>query len=104
MSGYHKRDFETFPVHTLKRVDRPTTIIHDDQVQRVDERESGFNKAVRGDYGPVLQKERARFVPKHPISGALSWMTPHLKCVVDGFGCSAKGPLSGGSCSLIPPF
>jgi len=51
MSGYHKREFETFPVHKLKRVQRPTTLILDDKVQRVDERESGFNKAVRGDYG-----------------------------------------------------
>jgi len=38
MSGYHKRDFESFPVHTLKRVDHPTTKILDDQVKRVDER------------------------------------------------------------------
>ena len=35
MSGYHKRNPEPFPVHTLKRVDRPTTIIDDDKVQRV---------------------------------------------------------------------
>ena len=32
MSGYHKRDVEPFPVHTLKRVDRPTTKILEDQV------------------------------------------------------------------------
>ena len=42
MSGYHKRDVGFFPVHKLKRVDHPTTKIFDDQVQRVDERESGF--------------------------------------------------------------
>ena len=47
MSGYHKRVFEPFPVHTLKRVDRPTTLIMDDKVQRVDERESGFSKLPR---------------------------------------------------------
>ena len=84
MSGYHKRDFEPFPVHTLKRIERPTTKIFDEHVQRVGEREGGFNKASRGDYGPVLQRERARFVPKHPISGALPWMTAYLKDVVDG--------------------
>ncbi len=103
MSGYHKRDFEPFPVHTLKRVERPTTKILDDQAKRVDERESGFNKAVRGDYGPVLQRERARFVPKQPISGALSWMTAHLRDVVDGRSKTESSP-SGGSCSLIPPY
>ncbi|MDP2973199.1 MAG: reductive dehalogenase [Deltaproteobacteria bacterium] len=93
MSGYHQRDFEPFPMHKLKRVGRPTTKILDDQVKRVDERESGFNKAVRGDYGPVLQRERQRFVTKHPISGALSWMTAHLKGVVDGLVAAQKAPL-----------
>ena len=34
MSGYHKRDFENFPMHKIKRVDRPTTIIHDNEVKR----------------------------------------------------------------------
>ena len=93
MSGYHQRDYEPFPAHTLKRVDRPTTRILDDQVKRVDERESGFNKALRGDYGPHLQKERARFVPKHPTSGALSWMTAYLRDVVDGIVAAQKAPI-----------
>jgi hypothetical protein len=56
MSGYHKRNTEPFPVNKLKRVDRPTTIIEDDKVQRVKQSDSGFNKAARGDYGPTLQK------------------------------------------------
>ncbi len=94
MSGYHKRrNVDPFPVHTLKRVDRPTTLIFDDQVKRVDERESGFNKAVRGDYGTFLQRERQRFVSKHPLSGALSWMTAHLREVVDGIIAKQKAPL-----------
>ena len=84
MSGYHERNWQTFPMDTIKRVDRPTTTIIDDQVKRVDERESGFCKAARGDYGPRMQKERMRFVPKHPVSGALMWMTVHMKDVVDG--------------------
>ena len=70
MSGYHKRDWETFPMHKVKRVDRPTTLIKDNEVQRVREREAGFCKASAGDYGPVLQQEFRRFVPKHPLSGA----------------------------------
>ncbi len=93
MSGYHKRNLEPFPVHSLKRVDRPTTLIQDDKVQRVDERESGFNKAARGDYGDKLKQERLRFVPKHPVSGALAWMTIHLKDVVDGLVASQKAPI-----------
>jgi 3-chloro-4-hydroxyphenylacetate reductive dehalogenase len=84
MRGYEQRNPDPFPVHHLKRVDRPTTVILDDKVQRVDERESGFNKAARGDYGPVLKRERKRFVGKHPLSGALAQMQIFLKDIVDG--------------------
>jgi hypothetical protein len=68
----------------LKRVERPATKILDDQVRRVDERESGFNKAVRGDYGEVLKTERGRFVLKHPFSVALMQMQITLREIVDG--------------------
>jgi 3-chloro-4-hydroxyphenylacetate reductive dehalogenase len=93
MSGYHKRGIEPFPVHKLKRVDRPTTRILDDQVKRVDERESGFNKAARGDYGEVLKRERPRFVMKHPLSGALGQMQLFLKEIVDGIAAKQKAPI-----------
>lgn len=93
MSGYHKRAFEPFPMQTLKRVKRPTTKILDDQVKRVDEREHGFNKALRGDYGPRLQKERPRFVPKHPSSAALSQMAVHLRDIVDGIVANQEAPI-----------
>ncbi len=63
MSGYHERNWETFPMHTLKRVDTPTTKIHESQIKRVREREAGFLKAAAGDYGQRLQKEFRRFVP-----------------------------------------
>ncbi len=33
MSGYHERNWQTFPMDTIKRVDRPTTTIIDDQVK-----------------------------------------------------------------------
>jgi reductive dehalogenase len=65
----------------------------DDKVQRVDERESGFNKAVRGDYGEKLKRERQRFVLKHPLSGALAQMQVYLKDIVDGLAAKNKAPL-----------
>ena len=34
---------DPYPVEILKRVDRPTTIIHDDKVPQQDEREGGFS-------------------------------------------------------------
>ncbi len=84
---------DPFPVHVLRRVDRPTTAIQDTAVNRVDERESGFNRARRGDFGPKLKREMMRFVPKHPVSGALGRMTAALADVVDGDVLGAKAPL-----------
>jgi reductive dehalogenase len=93
MRGYEKRNPDPFPIHRLKRVDRPTTLIMDDKVQRVDERESGFNKAVRGDYGEKLKTERQRFVLKHPLSGALAQMQVYLRDIVDGLAAKQRAPL-----------
>jgi 3-chloro-4-hydroxyphenylacetate reductive dehalogenase len=95
----HRRDrgkighADPYPVHTLKRVDRPTTLILDDQVERVDERESGFMRAGRGDFGPRLKKEYYHFVQKHPLSNALVNMGFHLRKVVDGETASKVAPL-----------
>lgn len=93
MSGYHKRDWETFPMHTLKRVDRPTTLINEEKVQRVRERDAGFCKATAGDYGSMLQREFRRFVPKHPLSGALSLMRYAMKPLIDGIAASQRAPI-----------
>jgi reductive dehalogenase len=93
MSGYHRRNWETFPMHKIKRVDRPTTLIKDDEVQRVREREAGFCKAAAGDYGPVLQREVRRFVPKHPLSGAVSWMRNAMGSLIDGMVAAQKAPI-----------
>jgi len=93
MSGYLKRDWETFPMEKLKRVARPTTLINEDIIQRVREREAGFCKAAAGDYGPKLQKEFKRFVPKHPLSGALSWMRNNMRPFVDGVVAAQEAPI-----------
>ncbi len=93
MSGYHRRDWETFPMHKIKRVDRPTTRIHEDKIQRIDEREHGFNRAFRGDFGEFAQKQRMRFARKHPLSGALVAMQAKLREVVDGVAADGKAPI-----------
>jgi hypothetical protein len=93
MSGYHKRDWETFPMHKIKRVNRPTTQIYESKIQKVDEREHGFNRAFRGDFGPLIQKERMRFSRKHPFSGALVAMQAKLREVVDGIVAAEKAPI-----------
>ncbi len=93
MSGYHERNWEPFPMDTIKRVERPTTVIYDDQIKQVDERESGFNRAFRGDFGERLSKEVRRFVQKQPVSGALLWMTSNMVNMVDGLVAVQKAPL-----------
>ena len=82
-----------FPCTSSKGWIRPTSRILDDQVQRVDERESGFNRARRGDFGPRLKEEVGRFVGKHPVSGALSQMAAALAGVVDGKVNPSRAPL-----------
>ena len=62
---------DPFPIHRLERVERPTTWIEDAAVRRVDEREGGFARAGRGDFGPVIQNEYFRFQEKYPLSEAL---------------------------------
>ena len=94
MGGYLKREWETFPVDALKRADKPTTLIQENEVQRVRERQAGFCKAVAGDYGPKLQKEFRRFVPKHPVSGALAWMRNNMRPFVDGMAAAQKAPIA----------
>lgn len=93
MAGYTDRNFEPFPMHKIKRVERPTTKIVEDEVQRVDERESGFNRARRGDFGPYIKEQVARFVAKHPLSAALLQMQVFLKDIVDGMVAVNKAPI-----------
>ena len=80
-------------MHKIKKVDQPTTLIHDDQIQRVDERESGFSRAGRGDFGRRLKKEYLRFSLKHPLSNALAQMGFKLRDSVDGAIAQQKAPL-----------
>ncbi|MBW2064886.1 MAG: reductive dehalogenase [Deltaproteobacteria bacterium] len=92
MRSFNTGRLDPYPVHVLKRVDRPTTLINDNEVQRVDERESGFNRARRGDFGPYLQKEVDRFVGKYPLSAVLAEMTRNLADLVDGVVAAQKAP------------
>ena len=50
--AFNGRRLDPYPVEILKRVDRPTTLIKEAEVERVDERENGFDRAQRGDFGP----------------------------------------------------
>ena len=61
----------SYPMETVKRVARPTTLIIDDEVPRVPKRAAFFQRALHGDLGEKAKKERARFAFKTPLSFAL---------------------------------
>ncbi len=68
-----------YPMETIKRVDRPTTLILRDEIKRVPKRAEFFNRALAGDLGERPQRERSRFAVKHP----LAWgMTPLIRNLV----------------------
>ncbi|MDF1552924.1 MAG: reductive dehalogenase [Deferrisomatales bacterium] len=95
---------DPFPVHTLRRVDRPTTAIHEDRIQRFDEREHGFNRSARGDYGAFVKAERLRMVNKHPLSGALLTMQGMLGHLVDsGDRVPVDAKAANGPVPVLPP-
>lgn len=70
-----------YPMETVKRVDRPTTLIIDDEVPRVPKRAAFFQRAVHGDLGEKSRAERGRFAFKTPFAtsllGAIRAMVPH---------------------------
>ncbi len=73
--------FGPYPVEKLKRIDRPTTHIFDDEVPRIPQRANFYVRAERGDLGKRALKERPRWAYKHPLSqgilGLLWNMVPH---------------------------
>lgn len=85
---------DPFPVYRLKRVERPTTLIKDNEIDRVDERNGGFQRASRGEYGPMLKREYSRFMEKYPLSAALLSMSKNLATFVDGLENKIKAPLT----------
>jgi ferredoxin len=68
-------------METVKRVDRPTTLILDDEVPRVPKRAAFFERALQGDLGEKSKIERSRFSFKHPVSwaqlGMIRGLVPH---------------------------
>ena len=70
-----------YPMEQVKRVDKPTTVILEDEVPRVPKRAGFFERAIHGDLGGKAQRERARFSFKHPFADAMlkqiRGMVPH---------------------------
>jgi len=70
-----------YAMETVDRVDRPTTMILDDEIPRIPKRASFFDRAIHGDLGVKTQHERTRFAFKHPLATAMvrqiGAMVPH---------------------------
>jgi reductive dehalogenase len=83
-----------YPMEKLRRVDEPTTAIVG-PIERFDERETGFNRASRGDYG-IRSQDRSR--SGYPVSGAIA-------SNYAGFAAADGGaPLAGRPEGIAPPY
>ena len=60
-----------YPMEEVQRVDKPTTLILEDEIPRVPKRAEFFMRARMGDLGPKAQKEVARFAFKHPLTDGM---------------------------------
>jgi ferredoxin len=76
-----RSDLGIFPMETVKRVEKPTTLIFDEEVPRIPQRALFYYRAELGDLGDKMIKERWRWSYKHPVAqgvlGILRAMVPH---------------------------
>jgi len=63
--------YSKYPMEQVRRVERPTTLIFEDEVPRVSKRAGFFDRALRGDLGEKAQAERSRFAFKQPHTAGM---------------------------------
>jgi reductive dehalogenase len=73
-----------YPMETVARVERPTTLILDDEVPRVPVRAGFFPRAAHGDLGDKAAREITRFAYKHPAAYTARELTRALVALQDG--------------------
>ncbi|MBM3384495.1 MAG: Fe-S protein, partial [Betaproteobacteria bacterium] len=73
-----------YPMETVKRLPRPTTLILEDEVPRVPKRAAFFQRALHGDLGDKAKTERTRFAFKTPFSYSLLQVIRALVPYQDG--------------------
>ncbi len=70
-----------YPMEQVRRVDRPTTLVCDEEVPQVPKRAAFFERAQHGDLGDKAKRERSRFAFKTPLSNSqvnlIKKMVPH---------------------------
>ena len=81
-----------YPMETIRKVPRPTTLVLEDEVPRVPKRAAFFERARKGDLGQRTQVERNRFALKHPFTMGMVPMIRGLVPHQDGEVAQEKAP------------
>ena len=71
-----------YPVETLKRIDRLTTEVFDDEVPRVPSRANMYMRSAMGDLSDKSKRQANRWSQKHPVSQGImrpSWAIKPLQ-------------------------
>jgi reductive dehalogenase len=83
----------TYPMEKIKRVEKTTTLIIDDEVKRTPARANGFIRARFGDFGEKAQTEVKRFVVKSPVSAAMRRVIETMVPIQEGEVAPEKAPI-----------
>lgn len=87
-----------YPMEQIRRIERPTTLILDDEVPRVPKRAAFFQRALHGDLGEKAKGERSRFAFKTPLSLSMLQiiraLVPFQNGPVNEERCTADGDVS----------
>ena len=90
---HNQKRLGSFPMETLKHVDKPTTVITD-SIQRIDMRNTAYGLAGRGEYGPVVQKGVQKSLPgKFPLSAAQKDVIDHIALIENNPVAVDKAPI-----------
>jgi ferredoxin len=89
-----------YPMETIKRVDKPTTLVIREEIRRLSKRADFFQRAEAGDMGERPQRERRRFPMKHPLAlgmqplirGLVPFQGTRHKLQPTGFGGDVSDP------------
>ena len=88
------RQLGPFPMHRLRRVDKPTTLVTG-EIERVNGADNPLDMARRGAYGPAVQRAAEPFLPdRHPISAALHDVVVRVATVREEEVAAVKAPIS----------
>ena len=90
-----------YPLEKIKRVDQPTTLIVDEEIQRIPKRADGFERARIGDFGDHQKAARERSggaratgnMRPAPLNGAIRETLLYLSKTQDGEAAPEKAPI-----------